>query len=101
MNKEIKEIIDLINEKYKDYYLDDFLSGEDIKNLVDHITNLENLYKEMLDNYENLILKYSDLQHENELLKIKTIKTIFYINDNLDTKKHKKLLNILQGEKDD
>lgn len=41
MNDEIKEIIELINTKYEDYYIDDFLSGGDVKKLVDYITNLQ------------------------------------------------------------
>ena len=38
---EIKEIIELINTKYKDYYTDDYITGDDVKKLVDYITNLQ------------------------------------------------------------
>ena len=41
MNDKIKEILDIINYKYKDYYVQDILSGDDLKLLSDYITNLQ------------------------------------------------------------
>lgn len=37
MNDRIKGIIEEINNKYQDYYIDDFLSGDDVKLLVDYL----------------------------------------------------------------
>lgn len=53
MNKEIKEIIELINTKYENYYIEDFLSGEDVKKLVDYITNLQERNDEAIEYIEN------------------------------------------------
>ena len=41
MNDEIKEILNIINYKYKDYYVQDIVSGDDLKLLSDYITNLQ------------------------------------------------------------
>lgn len=57
MNDELKEIIELINTKYEDYYIDDFLSGEDVKKLADYITNLQQKV-EQYENPEDLTLFY-------------------------------------------
>ena len=54
MNDEIKEILNIINYKYKDYYVQDIVSGDDLKLLSDYITNL---------------------QEENEILKLDVITT--------------------------
>lgn len=79
MNDVIKEIIELINTKYEDYYIDDFLSGEDVKKLADYITNLQQKV-EQYENPEDLTLFYmwldekakdkmKELQQENQDLK--------------------------------
>lgn len=49
MTNEIKEIIELIKAKYKDYYIEDFLSGEDVKKLVDYTTNLQEKNKRLIN----------------------------------------------------
>lgn len=41
MNKEIKEILDNIKNKYEDYYVQDIVSGNNLKQLLDYITNLQ------------------------------------------------------------
>ena len=41
MNEEIKEILNNIKNKYKDYYVQDIVSGDDLKLLLDYITNLQ------------------------------------------------------------
>ena len=65
MNKEIKEILDKLNNKAEHYILYDY----EVKQLLDHITNLQKYYNYNVNKYEELILKYSNLQEENEILK--------------------------------
>lgn len=43
----IKEIVNNIKEKYKDYYVSDIISGEDLKMLVDEIERLNNILNEI------------------------------------------------------
>ncbi len=79
MNDDIKEILDSINDKYKDYYVQDIVSGDDLKLLLDYITNLqEQLHQASLDIQELIERdiecpswcdKLTNLQQENEELK--------------------------------
>ncbi len=41
MEDEIKEILGNIKSKYEDYYVQDIVSGNDLKLLLDYITNLQ------------------------------------------------------------
>ena len=41
MTNEIKEILYNIKNKYEDYYVQDIVSGNDLKLLLDYITNLQ------------------------------------------------------------
>lgn len=54
MKGKINEIIAEINYKYKDYYLDDFLSGDDVKMLVDYLNNSQQEIKKLNNNIINL-----------------------------------------------
>lgn len=64
MTAEIKEIIELINSKYKDYYIDDFLSGEDIKKLVDYTTNLREENEKLKSKIDELINKQQFIEEK-------------------------------------
>lgn len=55
---------DEIKEKIKAYYI-----GNDIDEILDYITNLQKYYNDNLNKYEELLVKYSNLQKENEILK--------------------------------
>lgn len=58
MNDEIKEILDNIKNKYEDYYVQDIVSGNDLKQLLDYITNLQQ---------ENERLKENNLDMQEEM----------------------------------
>ena len=73
MKDEIKEILDRFayvkKEPYKlSYYPEDLLNREDMWLLYDHITNLEQYYNDNINKYEELLVKYSNLQEEIERL---------------------------------
>lgn len=55
MKDEIKEIIELINTNYEDYYIEDFLSSEDVKKLVDYIVDLQEENKRLQKNLDFMI----------------------------------------------
>lgn len=67
MKDEIKEILSkmerlIVYGQYNAYY--------DLeKQLLDYITNLQQYYKDNVNKYEELIVKYSNLQEENQRLK--------------------------------
>ena len=67
--KKIDEILSNINSKYEEYYVQDIVSGEDLKLLVDYINKIRNYYNDNVDKYEDLIVKYSDILEENKQLK--------------------------------
>lgn len=46
MNNEIKEILVNIKTKYNDYYVQDIVSGKDLKILLDYINHLERIKEE-------------------------------------------------------
>ena len=71
MNKEVKEIIELIKEKIADYYIEDFLSEEDIIKLVDYITSLEQENKYLSDK----VVKYTEVV-DQQALKLKSIEQL-------------------------
>ena len=49
MKDEIKEILDNINDKWEAYYVQDIVSGNDLKRLLDYITNLQKRLDFMID----------------------------------------------------
>lgn len=83
MNKEIKEIIDIINKNYEDY-IENYLSSEDVKKLVDYITNLQETINKTIEYIE-----------EN------CIDDEFYINLTNKEKNIFNILNILKGDSDE
>lgn len=85
MNDELKEIIELINTKYEDYYIDDFLSGEDVKKLADYITNLQK---------ENQILKENAIHNDKVVDKARW-------NENIYKSRIDKAISILNKRKED
>lgn len=111
MNDEIKEIIELINTKYEDYYIDDFLSGEDVKKLVEYINNLQQtcddnvreyekllkMYNDNVDKYEDLLEKYFNIQQRI----YKARKMIFDNYGLLDKYEIEMLDDILKGDSDE
>lgn len=46
MKDEIKEILENIKTKYNDYYVQDIVSGKDLKILLDYINHLERIEEE-------------------------------------------------------
>lgn len=52
MTNQIKEILGNINDKWKDYYVQDIVSGDDLKQLLDYIINLQ----EKLDKKEAVLM---------------------------------------------
>lgn len=73
MEDEIKEILDILNKNKNEirtycYYPDDVLSCYDLIKVLDYITNLQKYYNDIVNKYEELLVKYSDLQEENKRL---------------------------------
>ena len=76
MKDEIKEILDRL-EKIGFYanvpkelvYMTTNITPQECKTLLDYITNLQKYYNDNVNEYEELIVKYSNLQEENENLK--------------------------------
>ena len=62
MAVEIKEILDNIKNKYEAYYVQDIVSGYDLKQLLDCITNLQNTINELVTQKKIMILKNKELQ---------------------------------------
>lgn len=129
MKDEIKEILEdikdmnnysnFIDSQYggKNYYY--LLEKKESKQLLDYITNLQEYYNDNTNKYEELLVKYSDLQENNQAMqeemartwkiaddyKSRIDKAIEWIDyDNMENyfecpkKEMKDLLNILQGE---
>lgn len=79
MTEEIKEILDeLKNDDYIRPYEDVYseypiktIDKKQTKILLNYITNLQQYYNDNVNKYEELLVKYSDLQKEKEELKIK------------------------------
>ena len=69
MNDEIKEILNIINYKYKDYYVQDIVSGDDLKLLSDYITNLQEKNEDLKDRLKVMEHFKNSLQEENKMLK--------------------------------
>ena len=105
MNNEIKEIIHLVNKCYKDYYIDDILSGEDVKKLCDYITNLQEENKKLKSKFKTENKALNDMddiagEYQNRIDKaIRTLETLRY---SARWERHlyevDYLLNILRGE---
>lgn len=102
MNDEIKEILELINTKYEDYYIDDFLSGEDVKKLADYINNLQQKYNDNVTKYEELLEKYFNTQQriDKAIEYIETQHIIFANYDIVVDNQLKQILDILKGDSD-
>ena len=61
MTNEIKEILDYIDDR--------IIPNEKWEAVKDYITNLQQYYNDNVNKYEELLVKYSDLQEENERYK--------------------------------
>ena len=94
MKDEIKEILDNIKNKYEDYYVQDIVSGNDLKQLLDYITNLQQ---------ENKILKENAIHNDkvvdkakwNEMLyKSRNEKAIEYIKYHTEQRIYQEPYNI-------
>lgn len=113
MNNEIKEILDIEKYKNKDGYVENInLLPSEIHKLLDYITNLQqenekikNYYNDNVNKYEDLLIKYNDLQRRKykaiDLIKKEYDELTDYTGD--EYKKHiiDKALNILQGSDKD
>ena len=79
----INEILNNINSKYEDYYVQDIVSGDDLKLLLDYIIKIREYYNANVAKYEDLIEKYSNILEENNKLQSKiytAIKKLEYYN---------------------
>lgn len=86
MNEKIREIVNNINEKYEDYYVQDIVSGKDLKIIADYIINLE----------EKLVISW-DIR--NKYLS-RIYKAIDYINTRWYKDTYQELIDILRGDKE-
>ena len=78
MKDEIKEILNNIKNKYEDYYVQDIVSGNDLKQLLDYITNLQQEIEKLNEDKRGMLVqlyKANDnrdkIKQENERLKEK------------------------------
>lgn len=79
MSEDIKEILDKFDKVLENYELDKkwgqmsvdsicHLFPSEIITIKDYITNLQQYYNDNVNKYEELLVKYSDLQEEKERL---------------------------------
>lgn len=113
MINSIKEIIELVNEKWKDYYIEDFLTGEDVKKLVNCITNLreentnlstENMILEKQKNRAEHIIDELEKYHIKSMENLKNTEDFKYIGINhvkILYEEHKRTLDKLKELKGD
>ena len=69
---EIKEILDNIKSKYEDYYVQDIVSGNDLKILLDYITNLQEENEELREDnfaYHQLMKMQNQREYRSKFLK--------------------------------
>lgn len=64
----INKILNNINTKYEDYYVQDIVSGDDLKLLLDYIIKIRKYYNANVNKYEDLLVKYSIILDENNKL---------------------------------
>ena len=88
MNKEIKEILDNIKNKFEDYYVQDIVSGNDLKHLLDYITNLQNTIKDhedtIIDKKECIYVletTITTLQEEKQCIECDVNNAYVWLND--------------------
>jgi len=89
MNNEIKEILENIKNKYEDYYVQDVVSGSDLKQLLDYITNLETIeqqYSAILSENTELEIKITNLEQERDKYKRYIDETFLYSYEELQDK---------------
>ena len=87
--KKINKILNNINSKYyKDYYVQDIVSGDDLKLLLDYIIKIREYYNDNVNKYEDLIVKYSNLIQENQQLKKQKDDVVEYIKHKMSIKEN-------------
>ena len=79
MNNEIKEILDNIKDKYEDYYVQDIVSGNDLKQLLDYIINLQKQIEEYQKALDETTSEKIDLQQKVEQYENPDDLTLFYM----------------------
>ena len=103
-DENIKEILDNIKSKYEDYYVQDIVSGNDLKLLLDYITNLQTIEQQ----YSAILSENAELQQELERYKniVKLLKhfgenslgIIYALKDNVEPTENE-WLNLIEYEK--
>jgi len=125
MEYEIKEILDNINNKWEDYkektkqleYVQDIVSGNDFKQLLDYITNLQEEKDYYFKKNNELSTLNTSLRNDRDILKTRNEKAIEYIKEKSEEVELNfygfpdkitsfrgsvaVLLNILQGKSDE
>lgn len=94
MNKELKEILENIKNKYEDYYVQDIVSNNDLKQLLDYITDLQERLDFMIDRNDE---KQDRIDKAREY--IASQKIIFKDYDIVVDNQLKNILEILDKEK--
>ena len=107
MKDEIKEILDNINDKWEAYYVQDIVSGNDLKRLLDYITNLQEENERLIrikKFYKNSALNNFKEKADYKARIDKAIETIELwdmCGSKLITTFQEKAINILQGKSDE
>ena len=101
-NDNIKEILDNIKNKYEDYYVQDILSGNDLKLLLSYIEQLETDYKEASESVTWWQNRFNAVERDKKQLENNRDKAIDYIEEKGRLKYNpNELINVLKGDSDD